>query len=109
MGDAAEIEQGGAVRMLKDLFAGAAGGIAQVLIGMVFLFGIVFYCVSFLGCCSLRSRALLPCLLFYLLRCFILLEESRSAIPVRKIARAMMPCVLQVSFINILTMARSTL
>lgn len=49
MGDAAEIEQGGAVRMLKDLFAGAAGGIAQVLIGIVFLFGIVFCFVSFMG------------------------------------------------------------
>lgn len=31
---AAEIEAGGIVRMLKDLFAGAAGGVAQVLLGM---------------------------------------------------------------------------
>lgn len=30
---AAEIEEGGGTRMLKDLFAGAAGGIAQVLLG----------------------------------------------------------------------------
>ena len=37
MGDAAaEVEQGGLVRTLKDLFAGAAGGVAQVLIGMGF-------------------------------------------------------------------------
>jgi solute carrier family 25 (mitochondrial carnitine/acylcarnitine transporter), member 20/29 len=33
---AAEIEEGGIVRTLKDLFAGAAGGVAQVLIGMPF-------------------------------------------------------------------------
>lgn len=34
MGDAAaELEEGGMKRMLKDLFAGAAGGIAQVLLG----------------------------------------------------------------------------
>jgi solute carrier family 25 (mitochondrial carnitine/acylcarnitine transporter), member 20/29 len=31
---AAEIEEGGIVRTLKDLFAGAAGGVAQVLLGM---------------------------------------------------------------------------
>jgi solute carrier family 25 carnitine/acylcarnitine transporter 20/29 len=30
---AAELEEGGVVRTLKDLFAGAAGGIAQVLLG----------------------------------------------------------------------------
>lgn len=30
---AADIEEGGMVRTLKDLFAGAAGGIAQVLLG----------------------------------------------------------------------------
>lgn len=30
---AAELEEGGMVRTLKDLFAGAAGGIAQVLLG----------------------------------------------------------------------------
>ena len=30
---AAEIEAGGLTRTLKDLFAGAAGGIAQVLLG----------------------------------------------------------------------------
>jgi len=29
---AAEMEEGGMVRTLKDLFAGAAGGIAQVLL-----------------------------------------------------------------------------
>ncbi len=34
MADAsAEVEEGGMVRTLKDLFAGAAGGIAQVLLG----------------------------------------------------------------------------
>lgn len=79
MGDVAEIEQGGAVRMLKDLFAGAAGGIAQVLIGMGFLFST---CVlpSFLswamGCCQSTSRALLLRLSFYMLLCFILRGES---------------------------------
>jgi solute carrier family 25 (mitochondrial carnitine/acylcarnitine transporter), member 20/29 len=31
---AAEVEHGGIVRTLKDLFAGAAGGVAQVLLGM---------------------------------------------------------------------------
>ena len=30
---AAELDEGGLVRTLKDLFAGAAGGIAQVLLG----------------------------------------------------------------------------
>jgi solute carrier family 25 carnitine/acylcarnitine transporter 20/29 len=30
---AADIEEGGLVRTLKDLFAGAAGGVAQVLLG----------------------------------------------------------------------------
>ena len=30
----AEVEEGGIVRTLKDLFAGAMGGIAQVLLGM---------------------------------------------------------------------------
>lgn len=30
---AAEVEEGGLKRTLKDLFAGAAGGIAQVLLG----------------------------------------------------------------------------
>jgi len=30
---AAELEEGGVTRTLKDLFAGAAGGIAQVLLG----------------------------------------------------------------------------
>jgi solute carrier family 25 carnitine/acylcarnitine transporter 20/29 len=35
MADAAiEVEEGGFVRTLKDLFAGAAGGVAQVLLGM---------------------------------------------------------------------------
>jgi hypothetical protein len=34
MADAAsEMEEGGMMRTLKDLFAGAAGGIAQVLLG----------------------------------------------------------------------------
>jgi len=37
MADAAEVlEEGGMVRTLKDLFAGAAGGIAQVLLGQPF-------------------------------------------------------------------------
>lgn len=33
MAEAAEIESGGFVKTLKDLFAGAAGGVAQVLLG----------------------------------------------------------------------------
>ncbi|KAH8661449.1 mitochondrial carrier domain-containing protein [Tricladium varicosporioides] len=33
---AAELEEGGMVRTLKDLFAGAAGGVAQVLLGQPF-------------------------------------------------------------------------
>lgn len=33
MDAAAELEEGGVTRTLKDLFAGAAGGIAQVLLG----------------------------------------------------------------------------
>ena len=34
---AAEFEEGGLKRTLKDLFAGAAGGIAQVLLGELFI------------------------------------------------------------------------
>lgn len=46
MADAAnDLEEHGMVRTLKDLFAGAAGGIAQVLLGKfcfpAYLFGIV--------------------------------------------------------------------
>lgn len=33
---AAELEEGGMVRSMKDLFAGAVGGIAQVLLGEFF-------------------------------------------------------------------------
>jgi solute carrier family 25 carnitine/acylcarnitine transporter 20/29 len=33
---AAELDEGGVARTLKDLFAGAAGGIAQVLLGEFF-------------------------------------------------------------------------
>jgi solute carrier family 25 carnitine/acylcarnitine transporter 20/29 len=32
------IEEGGLARTLKDLFAGAVGGVAQVLLGMLFPF-----------------------------------------------------------------------
>ena len=46
---AAEIEERGIVRTLKDFFAGAAGGVAQVLIGMGFC--------SFCGCFIMWSRA----------------------------------------------------
>ena len=35
MTDVPEVEQSGLVRTLKDLFAGAAGGVAQVLLGML--------------------------------------------------------------------------
>lgn len=38
MGDVvADVEEGGMVRTLKDLFSGAAGGVAQVLLGELFL------------------------------------------------------------------------
>jgi len=36
MGDVPDVEAGGVVRTLKDLFAGAAGGVAQVLLGQPF-------------------------------------------------------------------------
>ena len=36
MADGVAEMEGGIVRTLKDLFAGAAGGVAQVLIGMGF-------------------------------------------------------------------------
>lgn len=43
MADAAnEIEEGGGVTALKDLFSGAVGGIAQVLIGMFCLLFMLF-------------------------------------------------------------------
>ena len=45
---AAELDEGGVVRTLKDLFAGAAGGIAQVLLGTL---------VVSLFCCSCTKRA----------------------------------------------------
>jgi len=38
----AELEEGGFVRTLKDLFAGAAGGVAQVLLGMGIFFSLLF-------------------------------------------------------------------
>lgn len=44
---AAELEEGGALRTLKDLFAGAAGGIAQVLLGE-FMF-LIFQFLAYLG------------------------------------------------------------
>lgn len=53
MGEAAEQEIGGAKQTFKELFAGAAGGVAQVLIGELLLirclvFGWFFYAMSFL-------------------------------------------------------------
>ncbi|TVY88662.1 Carrier protein YMC1, mitochondrial, partial [Lachnellula willkommii] len=42
---AAEIEEGGLKRTLKDLFAGAAGGIAQVLLGEFVLLLVLVNCV----------------------------------------------------------------
>lgn len=43
---AAEMEEGGMVRTLKDLFAGAAGGIAQVLLGKSIVFLRVIWVLS---------------------------------------------------------------
>jgi hypothetical protein len=62
MADAvADVEDGGLMRTLKDLFAGAAGGVAQVLLGMFklsFLFVIeamkVFLLVTCLSSNSLQ-------------------------------------------------------
>lgn len=39
-----ELEEGGMMRTVKDLFAGAAGGIAQVLLGKFFLSLFIFFC-----------------------------------------------------------------
>lgn len=39
----AEIETGGVKQTLKDLFAGAAGGVAQVLLGGFFIFFFFYY------------------------------------------------------------------
>lgn len=50
---AAELDEGGVVRTLKDLFAGAAGGIAQVLLGK---FGVPF-CFSFVIESQFRSES----------------------------------------------------
>jgi hypothetical protein len=54
---AVEMEEGG-LKVAKDLFAGAAGGIAQVLLGEFFGFGLGFdwRCC---GCCLLVSRVLI--------------------------------------------------
>jgi hypothetical protein len=41
---AAEMEGGGMARTLKDLFSGAAGGIAQVLIGESLYFCLFIQC-----------------------------------------------------------------
>lgn len=58
---AAEIEEGGFARTLKDLFAGAAGGIAQVLLGElcshVFVWSMGYaaisgFCLKDLLCCD---------------------------------------------------------
>lgn len=38
MAEAAEVDSGGLVNTLKDLFAGAAGGVAQVLLGELLSF-----------------------------------------------------------------------
>ena len=64
---AAELDEGGAVRTLKDLFAGAAGGIAQVLLGKLLGFVLLFaLCISTTSTSSHVHRewgnvAQLPC------------------------------------------------
>lgn len=40
---AAELDEGGIKRTLKDLFAGAAGGVAQVLLGQLIVIVFVGY------------------------------------------------------------------
>lgn len=45
--EGAEVESGGLERTLKDLFAGAAGGVAQVMLGE-FFFWFFFWCMDFL-------------------------------------------------------------
>jgi hypothetical protein len=49
---AAELDEGGVVRTLKDLFAGAAGGIAQVLLGES---GVLFC-----GSCAIECHHIFP-------------------------------------------------
>ncbi len=57
---AAELEEGGMVRTFKDLFAGAAGGIAQVLLGEseVFAFNTLSNCPIASPCYVLRFSVL---------------------------------------------------
>ena len=52
---AAELDEGGVKRAVKDLFAGAAGGVAQVLIGQFKMIAFIRYlpiafdCLCFIG------------------------------------------------------------
>ena len=60
---AAELDEGGIKRTLKDLFAGAAGGIAQVLLGQFvmtlpigyFHLRLIIYALLCYLCCNLKK------------------------------------------------------
>jgi len=52
---AADIEEGGLKRTLKDLFAGAAGGIAQVLLGEFILGSLRVQLLVLLSVCMIRE------------------------------------------------------
>jgi hypothetical protein len=60
-----ELQAGGFVRTLKDLFAGAAGGVAQVLLGQFSMTSIFYLRMVYVLsqdtrlCCSFVSRSFL--------------------------------------------------
>lgn len=60
---AAELDEGGIQRTLKDLFAGAAGGVAQVLLGQLSVVVFIgYFCCSALDdrCFFVPSFAAIP-------------------------------------------------
>ena len=97
MGDAAnDLEEHGMVRTLKDLFAGAAGGIAQVLLGEYF-FRMSFIVAqspllqllnlisrAFRSCLDLLSQIIFPSIVHQLALNPALLTHGRPAIRYRE-------------------------
>lgn len=74
MADAAnDIEEGGGVTALKDLFAGAVGGIAQVLIGEFFILFVWFKQVSFSPPCKILKDEL-NLHFFFSVKLFVLMQ-----------------------------------
>lgn len=53
-----DIQRQGFVRTLKDLFAGAAGGVAQVLLGKI-IFALPAFCLQFQSSNNLNHQILL--------------------------------------------------